>query len=535
MSEQEQLFIQKLIHSLITDSSVIATTNHTLFSNEVVEVEGKSNENFSTLKESHVLNTLYRTNKNTEFLEQLNAFIKRKENEIERVCNAHYKEFIQAIDQLLKVRVGAENLKNKIIDLNDEMQLSGEELIEKKKQLITDRKILNNINLTLSILKHCLSILEITNKINMQIENHKYYSALRLVEELQTVHLSNIIQFQFAQHIQECIPSMKDKIKIAVTKEMKTWLINIRENSRKVGNLAMEQMNDKILSKSMHDLTTNNLSNNATSIDLVINEDSEKNLIDNDYVKIDFKPLYQCLHIYDVLGESLELKNNYEEIRRQQASAILTTPFSLKNKDNLQTFKTYINDIVGFFIIEYIVMNSTQNFRSKVWIDSLWELTINKTRDNIANQLGDCESTDLFLEIKNIVIVFIQTLESYNYTVSKLLDLMIILFEKYSRLLKQQYSSQLSQIMQNEDFIPMVINSADEYENLLNAFSLQEDRDVILQGFPRTLSFSKSFSESCIIVKTFIRKFYQFIQGFTQNYGEMDDLLKKVKIIIILN
>lgn len=89
--------------------------------------------------------------------------------------------------------------------------------------------------------------------------------------------------------------------------------------------------------------------------------------------------------------------------------------------------------------------------------------------------------------------------------------------------------------MQNEDFIPMVINSADEYENLLNAFSLQEDRDVILQGFPRTLSFSKSFSESCIIVKTFIRKFYQFIQGFTQNYGEMDDLLKKVKIIIILN
>ncbi|KAL6594942.1 exocyst complex subunit Sec15-like protein [Neocallimastix californiae] len=527
MSEQDQLFIQKLVHSLVTDSSTTATTNHTLFSNEIDEVEGKSNENFSTLKESHVLNTLYRTNKNTEFLEQLNAFIKRKENEIERVCNVHYQEFIQAIDQLLKVRVGAENLKNKIIDLNDEMQLSGEELIEKKKQLITDKKILNNINLTISTLKHCLSILDKTNKINIQIENHKYYSALRMVEELQTIHLSNIIQFQFAQHIQECIPLMKDKIKIAVTKEMKTWLIKIRENSRKVGNLAMKQMSDKILLKSTYDLTANSQSNNAPSIDLVINEDSEKNLVDNDYVKIDFKPLYQCLHIYDVLGESLELKNSYEEIRRQQASSILTTPFSLKSKDNLQTFKTYINDIVGFFIIEYIVMNSTQNFRSKVWIDSLWELTINKTRDNIANQLGDCESTDLFLEIKNIVVVFIQTLESYNYTVSKLLDLMIILFEKYSRLLKQQYSTQLTQILQNEDFIPMVINSADEYEKLLNAYTLQEDSEIILQGFPRTLSFSRSFPESCVIVKTFIKKFYQFIQGFTQNYGEMDDLLKK--------
>jgi len=526
MSEQDQLFIQKLVHSLVTDSSTTAATNHTLFSNEIVEIEGKSNENFSTLKESHVLNTLYRTNKNTEFIEQLNAFIKRKENEIERVCNVHYQEFIQAIDQLLKVRVGAENLKKKIIDLNDEMQLSGEELIEKKKQLIMDKKILNNINLTISTLKHCLSILDKTNKINVQIENHKYYSALRMVEELQTIHLSNIIQFQFAQHIQECIPLMKDKIKIAVTKEMKSWLIKIRENSRKVGNLAMEQMSNKILLKTNNTISIKQ-SNNVTPIDLVINEDNEQNLIDNDYVKIDFKPLYQCLHIYDVLGESLELKNNYEEIRRQQASSILTTPFSLKNKDNLNTFKTYINDIVGFFIIEYIVMNSTQNFRSKVWIDALWELTINKTRDNIATQLGDCESTDLFLEIKNIVVVFIQTLESYNYSVSKLLDLMIILFEKYSRLLKQQYSAQLSQIIQNEDFIPMVLNSADEYEQLLNAYTLQEDSEVILQGFPRTLTFSKSFPESCIIVKTFIQKFYQFIQGFTQNYGEMDDLLKK--------
>jgi len=527
MSEQDQLFIQKLVHSLVTGTSATAATNHTLFSNEVIEVEGQSNENFSTLKESHVLNTLYRTNKNAEFLEQLNTFIKRKENEIERVCNVHYQEFIQAIGQLLKVRAGAENLKNKIVELNNEMQLSGEELIDKKKKLIMDKKILNNINLTIGTLKHCLGILDKTNKINIQIENHKYYSALRMVEELQTIHLSNIIQFQFAQHIQECIPLMKERIKIAVTKEMKNWLIKIRENSRKVGNLAMEQTSSKILLKSGNNTQPTNQPNNATSIDLVINEDSEQNLIDNDYVKIDFKPLYQCLHIYDVLGESLELKNSYEEIRRQQASSILTTPFSLKSKDNLQTFKTYINDIVGFFIIEYIVMNSTQNFRSKVWVDSLWELTINKTRDNIANQLGDCESTDLFLEIKNVVVVFIQTLESYNYSVSKLLDLMIILFEKYSRLLKQQFSTQLTQIIQNEDFIPMVLNSADEYEKLLNAYTLQEDSKVILQGFPRTLAFSKSFPDSCVIVKSFIQKFYQFIQGFTQNYGEMDDLLKK--------
>jgi len=43
-----------------------------------------------------------------------------------------------------------------------------------------DKKILNNIDLTINTLKHCLSILDKTNKINIQIENHKYYSALRV-------------------------------------------------------------------------------------------------------------------------------------------------------------------------------------------------------------------------------------------------------------------------------------------------------------------------------------------------------------------
>jgi len=37
----------------------------------------------------------------------------------------------------------------------------------------------------------------------------------------------------------------------------------------------MKQMSDKILLKSTYDLTANSQSNNAPSIDLVINEDSE--------------------------------------------------------------------------------------------------------------------------------------------------------------------------------------------------------------------------------------------------------------------
>jgi hypothetical protein len=40
------------------------------------------------------------------------------------------------------------------------------------------------------------------------------------------------------------------------------------------------------------------------------------NIVNNDQVHIDFKPLYQCLHIYEELGKRNEFKSNYEEDRR---------------------------------------------------------------------------------------------------------------------------------------------------------------------------------------------------------------------------
>lgn len=47
--------------------------------------------------------------------------------------------------------------------------------------------------------------------------------------------------------------------------------------------------------------------------------------LDNDETKIDFKPLYQCIHIYDALECKPELQRSYQEDRKvrdlNQASA----------------------------------------------------------------------------------------------------------------------------------------------------------------------------------------------------------------------
>jgi len=42
------------------------------------------------------------------------------------------------------------------------------------------------------------------------------------------------------------------------------------------------------------------------------------------------------------------------------------------------------------------------------------------------------------------------------------------------------------------------------------------------------LPFSKGFIQCCRVIQDYITGFYKFAEGFSQQYGEMDDLLQKV-------
>lgn len=44
--------------------------------------------------------------------------------------------------------------------------------------------------------------------------------------------------------------------------------------------------------------------------------DSTVDALDNDETKVDFKPLYQCIHIYDALECKPELQRSYQQDRK---------------------------------------------------------------------------------------------------------------------------------------------------------------------------------------------------------------------------
>jgi hypothetical protein len=57
--------------------------------------------------------------------------------------------------------------------------------------------------------------------------------------------------------------------------------------------------------------------------------------------------------------------------------------------------------------------------------------------------------------------------QKWGYSVAAMNDLLLTLFSKYSELLKQRFSDDFLEIVQTDDYMPMPINSTEEYEKVV--------------------------------------------------------------------
>jgi hypothetical protein len=66
------------------------------------------------------------------------------------------------------------------------------------------------------------------------------------LEQLRRQHLPRFADYEFAKHLEEKIPDMYMRIKDNVKGEFTAWLSTIKERSRVLGELAMEQMEEQL-------------------------------------------------------------------------------------------------------------------------------------------------------------------------------------------------------------------------------------------------------------------------------------------------
>ena len=215
-------------------------------------------------------------------------FSDSREHDIERLCNSNHQEFVSSVNQLLNVRKGTVDLTDEILKLNESIQTSTQKVVEHKKALVDSRDVRQNIDEATQALRLCLEVLGLANRVEELLRNKKHYAALRTLDELQNVHLKEVVQFDVAELIQDSVPAMQGMVKEAVMSDLNAWLYRIRENSRRLGQAAFYQTQTR--RRRQKERGSSNAHLRAyklnSAIELVLDEREEYDVLDNDEVYV---------------------------------------------------------------------------------------------------------------------------------------------------------------------------------------------------------------------------------------------------------
>ncbi|KAK0718389.1 exocyst complex subunit Sec15-like-domain-containing protein [Lasiosphaeria miniovina] len=467
--------------------------------------------------------------------QSLSQYAEDREGDIERIGLTKHEEFLGSVNQLQKVREGTVALTSEILDLNQSIQSSTEKLAAQKQALVNTRGVRQNITDVSDALKESLKIMHVVNNAHELIRKKKYYGALKSLEDLQNEYLVPIIQnkyatqYRLADLIQKSIPASQKTISEAVMTDLNTWLYRIRETSQFLGEVAFfhtEQRRDRQKKRvEQNDYLSHFRLNSA--IELVYDESSDYDVLDNDEVQVDFTPLHEALHIHEALGQIEKFRADYAATRRQQKELLMPSSVNLLSDDDGSSLSALLEGIAGFAIIESATMQRAPQLRSTVDVDELWDSMCQNAIRLISKSLSEVANAEVLLKIKLVIALFIQTMEGWGYSISMLNNFQLTLFYKYAELLKRRFSEDFQEIVSTDDYMPMAINTLEEYEKVLNVSWFTQDTPPEELTFPCVLPFSQMYPLCCIDIRNFLNQFYFFSDDHFQQPNVIDETLRK--------
>ena len=306
-------------------------------------------------------------NKTSQLLQSLSEFVGDRDKEIEQICNASHQEFITSVNQLLRIREGTVKLTTEILSLNESIQSSTERLVDQKKALVESRGVRQNINEAGNALQGCLEVLRLANQVHDLLAKKSFYAALRALDELQNVHLQGVTQYKMADMIRRSVPATQKTIADAVMHDLSTWLFRIREMSQYLGELSFYNTDLRKQRQQERTERTPYLSHFKlnSAIELVSDEHEEYDVLNNEDLKVEFTPLFECLHIHQSLGQMDKFRAEYAATRRRQKELLLPASISLVDED-MANLHSLLEDMAGFAIVERATMKRAPDLRSAI-------------------------------------------------------------------------------------------------------------------------------------------------------------------------
>uniref|UniRef100_A0A8C6KA77 Exocyst complex component n=1 Tax=Nothobranchius furzeri TaxID=105023 RepID=A0A8C6KA77_NOTFU len=490
--------------------------------------------------------TLYDGQEHGLFMEKLDARIRNHDRDIEKMCNHHFQGFVDSITELLKVRGEAQKLKSQVTETNKRLQEDGKELTSSMEELQQCRVQQRNIATTIDKLTHCLPVLEMYSRLQEQMRAKRYYPALRTLEQLEHSCLPKAGQYRFCSIMAENIPKLRTQIRDTAMTQLRDFLESIRKHSDKIGETAMKQAQ---LQRSLDSSVTMQpraligrrgrkmaaavgaesgrqggipmFKQNSGILDV---EDEEEDDVPGAQELVDFSPVYRCLHIYTVLGLRDVFENYYRKQRRKQARLVLQPHSNMH--ETLEGYRRYFNQIIGFFVVEDHVLHTTQGLVNRAYVEELWELALSKIIAALRTHSSYCDDPDLVLDLKNLIVLFADTLQGYGFPVSQLFDMLLEMREQYGEILLKRWNITFRQILDQDNFSPIPVSTEQEYRLYTSQFPLQ-DPELEKLPLPKKLPFSEFVPKAYCQLKEFIYACLKYSEDLHLSSTEIDDMIRK--------
>lgn len=361
-------------------------------------------------------------------------------------------------------------------------------------------------------IQECLKALSLAQTATLHINDKSFADALRQLDELERTQLRLIEGYSFAEKLRAWIPAQVEKIRELAAKDMRDWLANVRERSELLGQQALGLAQARIES-------------NSNSSVGCVHEDAVKL---KQLVEVDFDGLLASLHLFELMGRRKEFLGLLCEGRRQQLAIILEAQVVSMKDPELKSFQSLMENLAGFFIIEYYLTLLPQDVYSMPFVETLWDQALAKV-DRVVNEGAAMshshnQQQQYLLKLKWALIFFLGAVQAYPFPSSKLYQSIDALFYRFVELLKEDHCRTIEEAIMKDPLEPLHITSTEQYASIQFEFLRQ---DSAFEETTTILPFAPSLIQIYDVIVRFSDLFSTFLEGIHQRTGELDEIARK--------
>ncbi|KFW87738.1 Exocyst complex component 6B, partial [Manacus vitellinus] len=223
-------------------------------------------------------------------------------------------------------------------------------------------------------------------------------------------------------------------------------------------------------------------------------------------------------------GARETFESYYRKQRRKQARLVLQPPSNMH--ETLDGYRKYFNQIVGFFVVEDHILHTTQGLVNRAYLDELWEMALSKTIAALRTHSSYCSDPSLVLDLKNLIVLFADTLQGYGFPVNQLFDMLLEIQDQYSETLLKKWSGVFRNILDSDNYSPIPVSNEELYKKIVGQFPFQ-DAELEKQPFPKKFPFSEFVPKVYNQIKEFIYACLKFSEDLHLSSTEVDDMIRK--------